>query len=215
MHARNQAMSFGPSSTAGADAELHDRELIERVAKGDREAFETFYHRYQRKLFAYLLRVLRRPALIEEVLDDVMLAVWQGAKRFDGRSRASTWVFGIAYHKALKALSRSRRSAERDGASLDASEGERPESPVDPGGPEAEAERSELRRKLATAMDCLSAAQRAVVELTFYYGYSYPEVAEIVGCPVNTVKTRMFHARRLLKERLPSLGVTHPEGGER
>ncbi len=202
-------------SGADADSDLHDRRLIERVAAGDREAFEAFYHRYQRKVFAYLLRLLRRPALIEEVLDDVMLAVWHGAGRFDGRSRASTWVFGIAYHKALKALTRARRSADRDGPSLDAPEAEAPVVPAGGSGPESAAQRSELRRKLASAMDCLSPAQRAVVELTFYYGYSYPEVAEIVGCPVNTVKTRMFHARRLLKERLPRLGVAGAGGGER
>ncbi|HUP42908.1 MAG TPA: sigma-70 family RNA polymerase sigma factor [Thermoanaerobaculia bacterium] len=181
-----------------------DARLLDRVAGGDQGAFEDLYHRYHRRLFGYLLRVLRRPALIEEVLDDVMLAVWQGAHRFDGRSRASTWILGIAHHKALKALDRVRRESDREG-------GEPPEAldhPTAPGrGPERAAARSELRTKLRSAMEVLSPVQRAVVELTFFYGYSYPEIAEIVGCPVGTVKTRMFHARRLLKERLPELGL--------
>ena len=192
-----------------------DARLLERVAAGDQAAFEALYHRYHRRLFGYLLRVLRRPALIEEVLDDVMLAVWQGAHRFDRRSRASTWVLGIAHHKALKALERARRESEREG-------GEPPESLEQPEaggaeagggavGPERAAVRSELRRRLRSAMEVLSPVQRAVVELTFFYGYSYPEIAEIVGCPVGTVKTRMFHARRLLKERLPDLGLEERE----
>lgn len=181
-----------------------DARLLERVAGGDQQAFEDLYHRYHRRLFGYLLRLLRRPALIEEVLDDVMLAVWQGARRFDGRSQASTWILGIAHHKALKALERAKRTAEREG---DEPPDPETESSGENRGPEAAAVRSELRRKLRSAMEVLSPVQRAVVELTFFYGHSYPEVAEIVGCPVGTVKTRMFHARRLLKERLPELGL--------
>ena len=186
------------------EPEDRDARLLERVARGDQQAFETLYHRYHRRLFGYLLRVLRRPALIEEVLDDVMLAVWKGADRFDGRSRASTWILGIAHHKALKALDRSRRTAERESDEALDSEAE---PAGERRGPEAAAVRAELRRKLRSAMEVLSPVQRAVVELTFFYGHSYPEVAEIVGCPVGTVKTRMFHARRLLKERLPELGL--------
>jgi RNA polymerase sigma factor (sigma-70 family) len=181
-----------------------DATLLERVAGGDQGAFEHLYHRYHRRLFGYLLRVLRRPPLIEEVLDDVMLAIWQGAHRFDGRSRASTWILGIAHHKALKALERARRESDREA-------GEPPEAidqiPAPGREPDRVAARSELRSKLRSAMEVLSPVQRAVVELTFFYGYSYPEIAEIVGCPVGTVKTRMFHARRLLKERLPELGL--------
>jgi RNA polymerase sigma-70 factor (ECF subfamily) len=181
-----------------------DAALFGRVAAGDQEAFEALYHRYHRRLFGYLLRVLRRPALVEEVLDDVMVAVWQGAHRFDGRSRVSTWILGIAHHKALKALERARREADREGGEPSESA---PDAPALHRGPERAALRGELRRQLRSAMDALSPVQRAVVELTFFYGYSYPEIAEIVGCPVGTVKTRMFHARRLLKQRLPELGL--------
>lgn len=195
----------GGSAARGESGEAdRDARLLERVARGDQQAFEALYHRYHRRLFGYLLRVLRRPALIEEVLDDVMLAVWQGARRFDGRSRASTWILGIAHHKALKALERARRTADREG---DDPPDPETEPTGDRRGPEAAAVRAELRRKLRSAMEVLSPVQRAVVELTFFFGHSYPEVAEIVGCPVGTVKTRMFHARRLLKERLPELGL--------
>src|SRR6185369_488689 len=80
--------------------------LLRRVAAADRKAFETLYHLYYRRLFAYLFKLTRRAELVEEVLNDVMFAVCTSAARFDGRARPSTWIFGIAYHKAMKALSR-------------------------------------------------------------------------------------------------------------
>ncbi len=173
--------------------------LLRRVAAKDRKAFEALYHLYYRRLFGYLLKLTRRADLIEEVLNDVMLAVWNGASGFDGRSRASTWIFGIAYHKALKALA--RRPEEPDEPA------DRPE-PVDAEEPESLAARRELAGVLGRALGALPPDQRAVVELTYYYGLPYQEIAEIVGCPVNTVKTRMFHARRRLKEMLPGLGIS-------
>jgi len=176
--------------------------LLHRVAAKDRKAFEALYHLYYRRLFGYLLKLTRRSDLVEEVLNDVMLAVWKGAAGFDGRSRPSTWIFGIAYHKALKALA--RRPQEPD-------EPEGPE-PVEPDEPESLAARRELAGVLGQALGSLPAEQRAVIELAYYYGLPYQEVAEIVGCPVNTVKTRMFHARRRLKELLPKLGVSSHAG---
>jgi RNA polymerase sigma factor (sigma-70 family) len=175
-----------------------EQELLRKVAAKDRKAFEALYHLYYRRLFGYLLKLTRRAELVEEVLNDVMFAIWKGAASFDGRSRPSTWIFGIAYHKALKALA--RRTEEQGNP-------EDPE-PVDREEPESLAARRELAGVLSRAMSSLSPGQRAVVELTYYYGLAYPEIAEIVGCPVNTVKTRMFHARRRLKELLPELGVS-------
>jgi RNA polymerase sigma-70 factor (ECF subfamily) len=177
--------------------------LLRKVATKDRKAFEALYHLYYRRLFGYLLKLTRRADLVEEVLNDVMLAIWKGAPGFDGRSRPSTWIFGIAYHKALKALARRPEQPEEDA--------EGPE-PVDHEEPESLAVRRELAGVLGRAMGVLSPEQRAVVELTYYYGLAYQEIAEIVGCPVNTVKTRMFHARRRLKELLPALGVSSHAG---
>jgi RNA polymerase sigma-70 factor, ECF subfamily len=177
--------------------------LLRRVAAKDRKAFEALYHLYYRRLFGYLLKLTRRVDLVEEVLNDVMLAVWKGAASFDGRSRVSTWIFGIAYHKALKVLA--RRPEEPD------DERERPE-PLDTEEPESLAARRELAGVLGRALGALSPEQRAVVELTYYYGLAYQEIAEIVGCPVNTVKTRMFHARRRLRDLLPGLGISSYAG---
>jgi RNA polymerase sigma factor (sigma-70 family) len=178
--------------------------LLRRVAAGDRKAFETLYHLYYRRVFAYLFKVTRRGDLVEEVLNDVMFAVWTSAGRFDGRSRLSTWIFGIAYHKALKALARQTSRA--------AEEETREEEPAPGDGPESLLTRREVASTLGKALGALSPEHRAVVELTYYYELSYGEIAEIVGCPVNTVKTRMFHARRRLKELLPSLGIDSHTG---
>lgn len=175
--------------------------LLRRIAAKDRRAFEALYHAYYRRLFAYLFKTIRRPELSEEVLDDVMLAVWTGAAGFDGRSRPSTWIFGIAYHKALKALARQGRHR----AETEETDGE---EPMTEEGPEGLLVRREMADVLGRALRALPLEQRTVVELTYYHGFSYQEIADIMGCPVNTVKTRMFHARRRLKEMLPGLGVS-------
>lgn len=188
-----------------------DLSLLRRVAARDRKAFEALYALYYRRLFAYLLKLTRRAELVEEIVNDVMFAVWTGAARFDGRSRPSTWIFGIAFHKAMKALARQepRHAGEPDRHLRRTAE------PMAEGAedePEALLTRRELAGTLGRALGALSPEQRAVVELTYYYEMSYPEIAQVMGCPVNTVKTRMFHARRRLRELLPGLGVTSRAG---
>jgi RNA polymerase sigma factor (sigma-70 family) len=186
-----------PQSSAIPEEE--DRELIRRVAEKDRRAFETLYQRYAPRLERYLSRLIRKPDVIEEALDDVMLVVWQNAARFNDRSRVSTWIFGIAHHKALKARARLfGRLTETAIPEQHAADGE---------GPEDVTMRGEIDRLLAKGLDALSADQRAVVELTFYQERSYQEIAEITRCPVNTVKTRMFHARKRLAPLLSALGI--------
>jgi RNA polymerase sigma factor (sigma-70 family) len=166
--------------------------LLRRVGARDRKAFEALYHQYYRRLFSYLLKVMRRADLVEEVLNDVMLAIWKGAPGFDGRSRPSTWIFGIAYEPT--------------------DSGREPAEPVEHDEPESLLARRELASVLGQALRALPAEQRTVVELTYFYGLPYQEIAEIMGCPVNTVKTRMFHARRRLKALLPEMGVSGHAG---
>lgn len=170
--------------------------LLQRVAEHDRKAFELLYRIYYRRLTRFLEQVMRRPFLVEEVVNDTMLVVWRKAEGFNHASRVSTWIFAIAYRKALKALKRTerRREVPWDG------EGSIAE------GPEVELMEREVQVRLRRALTTLSAEQRAVVELTYYHDYAYREIAEIVGCPVDTVKTRMFHARRKLKILLESTG---------
>lgn len=173
--------------------------LIRRVAVKDCQAFEVLYHRYYWRLFGYLSKLIERREIVEEVLHDVMITVWNSASRFNNTSQPSTWIFGIAYHKALKALARmTKELAEIPLVAPKAPDQEDGESFIT---------RQEMCSTVARALRALSPEQRVVVELTFYHGFSYQEIAEMVDCPVNTVKTRMFHARRRLEQLLLDLGM--------
>jgi RNA polymerase sigma-70 factor (ECF subfamily) len=136
--------------------------------------------------------MLRPEHLVEEVLDDTLYVVWNQAERFNGTSKVSTWIFAIAYRKALKALSR-HEDPMPDAVDED-------EQAADPAQrPDARMSLAQARAAIDVALRALSADQRAAVELTYFHGFSYPEIAQIVDCPTDTVKTRMFHARKRLK----------------
>ena len=171
----------------------NERALLERVKMHDVDAFERLYRIYQPRLARFLINLLMRPQLVEEVLDDTMMVVWQTAESFRGTSKLSTWVFAIAYRKALKARARWPDPVEDEDRDMRVSN--------DPG-PDSELERSRIHDALISAMAKLSAEQRAVVDLTYFHGLNYREIADIVSCPVDTVKTRMFHARRRFKQTL-------------
>jgi RNA polymerase sigma factor (sigma-70 family) len=175
-----------------------EREILARIANGDLQAFERLYRSYQPRLTRFLTTLLKRPQLIEEVLDDTMMVVWQTAGNFRGSSKPSTWIFAIAYRKAYKAKARWPDPVEDP--QYDTRVSEEPQ-------PDEELHHDRLRSALMKAMDHLSADHRAVVDLTYFHGLGYREIAEIVDCPVDTVKTRMFHARRRLKQAMSgSLG---------
>ena len=167
-----------------------ETELIRRVAAGDRAAFETAYRYYHPKLVRFVARLTWRTDVVEEVVNDTMVVVWRKAHRFRGESRPTSWVLGIAYRTALKRLRKVTRHPEEELTSE--------LRLVDPEEPGASLARREARERIRRALMRLSPEHRAVVELTFFGDYAYREIAEIVGCPVNTVKTRMFHARKRL-----------------
>ena len=177
--------------------DAHELELLHRTAAGDRSAFEALYHAYHRRLARFLTRMTRRPELADEIINDTMWIVWQRAGDFRGSSRVSTWVMGIAYRRALKAFRRAsvQLVSVEDEVISD-------EAQTDATDHVAGLERFEL---VTHALAELPLEQRLVVELTYYLGHSCVEIAEILACPVNTVKTRMFHARRKLRTRLPEL----------
>ena len=175
-----------------------DLRLLERIERGDRAALHELYAAYHHAVLRFMQRVTKSLELAQEGVNDVMLTVWRNSKSFGRRSSVSTWIMGIAYHKALKALASRRRWSSRFGFDIDDFE-DRREAAVDPD------EHRDLRDLLAKALDDLPPAQRAVVELTYFGGYSYEEIGTITGCPVNTVKTRMFHARAKLRKALTAL----------
>jgi RNA polymerase sigma-70 factor (ECF subfamily) len=179
-----------------------DLALLERIGRGDRAALRELYDSYYHALLRFMQRITRSLELAQEGVNDVMLTVWRNSASFAGRSSVSTWIMGIAYHKALKALDSRRRWSSRFGYHIDDFE-DRAEIAVDPD------EQRDLRQALQKALDTLSPAQRAVVELTYFGDYAYDEIASIMGCNVNTVKTRMFYARLKLRKALPA--STHDE----
>jgi RNA polymerase sigma-70 factor (ECF subfamily) len=134
--------------------------------------------------------VVRRPHVVEEVLNDAMLVVWRKAGSFNGQSKVSTWIFSIAYRKALKAIGRFDEPVESDDRDF--------ESTLP--GPEDTLMQKQRWALLLQQIGRMSTEQRTVIELTYYHGCAYREIAQIMGCPVDTVKTRMFHARKRLRQ---------------
>jgi len=180
-----------------SDAHL-ESEWLRQIAGGDRTAFERLYKAYHRRVFGYLWRMIGDADKADELASDVLLEVWKSAGKFRGASRVSTWIFGIARFKALSSL----RGAAPETIDIEQA-GDLPD------GADLQddmLDKETLRTRIKGALAELSDQHREVVELTFYQGFSYPEIAEILGCPVNTVKTRMFYARKQLQERLGSGG---------
>lgn len=183
--------------TKRGEQDAEDLKLLQRVATKDKLAFEKLYARYYPQLSRYLTRLIRRPELVEEVVNDTLFVVWEKAAGFEGRSKVSTWITGIAYLKGIKALDRLRTMPEQSAENLaDVEEIEETRNLISKLG---------LQDWLASGLELISADQRSVVELTYFSGHSYQEIADIMDCPVNTVKTRMFHARRRLAKLLPVL----------
>lgn len=179
-----------PPALSNNEAELA---LIRRVSLRDRGALRELYLLYHRRLSRFLMRLTQRQDLAEEVINDTLLVVWNSAERFRGDSRVSTWIVGIAYRRALKSVRR-RRSFEL--IELEASD-----NLVGVDGMQA----CEVQEWIEEALDELPIEQRLCLELAYVLGHSCEEIAVITSCPVNTVKTRLFHARRKLSVLLPRL----------
>jgi RNA polymerase sigma-70 factor (ECF subfamily) len=170
-----------------------DLRLLSRVRERDRQAFAELYRVYQVRLARFLANIVRHPPIVEEVLDDTLLVVWERAADFKGESKLSTWIFAIAYRKAMKALRRYDAPIEDDRGEHRVSEAATPEEAYG---------HKRLHDLLRQAMAELSPDHRTVVELTYFNDLGYREIAEIMDCPVDTVKTRMFYARRQLRRHL-------------
>jgi RNA polymerase sigma-70 factor, ECF subfamily len=196
---------------ATSEAAAEDRQLLREIAKQSRPAFEKLYRRYYRRVFHFVLRMVRREEAAEEVVDDVMFAVWRKADSFEGGSTVSTWLLGIAYRQALKSLEKNRKHGvvDSDDEAIATTFDTNPAA-----NPELAAMTASYGELLQKGIAGLSENHRAVVELTAM-GYSYGEISEVIGCPENTVKTRMFHARQNLKRFLADLENVAHSGSKR
>ncbi len=177
-----------------------DVALLARVAQGDREAFRRLYTHYHRRLHRFLMRLTHQRPLVEEVINDTMLVVWQHARDFRGASRVSTWILGIAYRRALKTLERSRNVNAQD--IIVASHSASDASILD-----ALSQGAEVHDWIDVALARLSPEHRMVIELAYFLGLSCEEIAEIAECPLGTVKTRMFYGRERLRQLLLTLAA--------
>jgi len=177
----------------GSENDVAEVLLLRRVAKSDRDAFEELFANYYSRLFSFLFRLTRSHGAAEELANDVLLTVWKNAARFRGGSRVSTWILGIAYRQALTHLRRRSLklvSIKEDDAIAASSD--------------IQFEREDWVRR---GIDALPPKQKLTVMLVYFLGLSCEETASASGVPVSTVKTRMFHARKKMKEILVSSGV--------
>ncbi|WP_052063879.1 sigma-70 family RNA polymerase sigma factor [Nitrincola sp. A-D6] len=174
-----------------------DEMLLKQIARGDEEALAVFYRRYESRLFNFIQTKLHDAFEAADILNEVFLEVWHKAGSFQGRSKVSTWLFSIAYYKVVDRLRKIRPKQLEDEAMAEIAD----ESPAVLscliGGEQAE----QIRHCIQT----LSIDHRAVMDLTFFEEMSYSDIAMVVGCPENTVKTRMFHAKQVMKKCLSRL----------
>ncbi len=176
-----------------------DEVLIQRIAQGDRLAMQVLYARHHVKVYRFVLRLVRSESTAEDLISEVFLDVWRQAGRFEGRSAVSTWLLAIGRFKALSALRR------KPDAELNEEMAETiPDAADDP---ETAMQKKDTSEILRTCLGALSSEHREVIDLVYYHEKSVEEVAEIVGIPENTVKTRMFYARKKLGEELKARGI--------
>ena len=176
-----------------------DEVLIGRIANGDRLAMQVLYARHHVRVFRFVVRLVRDEATAEDLISEAFLDVWRQAGRFEGRSAVSTWMLAIARFKALSALRR------RPDQELDEETAGAIEDPSDD--PAAALEKKDKSTMLRKCLTGLSAEHREIIDLVYYHEKSVEEVAEIVGIPENTVKTRMFYARKRLAELVKAAGI--------
>jgi RNA polymerase sigma-70 factor (ECF subfamily) len=173
-----------------------DRELLRQVVARDARALEHLYLEYHRRVLQFLWRLSSQREALEEAINDTFWIVWQKADEFRGSSRVSTWIMGIAWRCALKALRRNGDSPLLTAVAA---------APVELEGAET-CVAQEREEWLESGLATLPLEQRATLELAYYVGHSCEEIANIMECPVNTVKARMFQARIKLRNLLPKLG---------
>ena len=164
-------------------------ELINKIANKEEAALEALHKLYYPRLIRFLYRLTNDKEHIVEIVNDVFFIIWKNAGQFRGGSSVSTWIFGIAYKKGLQNLSRSKNIVTL--ANKESTDLESASASID----EEFAERNNKQ-----LLQQLNPQHRAVMELTYQFGYSYKEIAAIVGCPENTIKTRMFYGRKRLRE---------------
>lgn len=172
------------------------RFLLQRIAQKDQAALKSFYSLFEKRLFNFICSRLNDSVAATDIHNEVMFEVWRSAHRFEGRSSVSTWLFGIAHHKVIDYL---RKNGRHQGDELQ-------DEMVDEEykDPEQCAIAAKQADRVHECVSQLSDKHRTIVHLTFFEEQTYREIAEALGCPEGTVKTRMYHAKRALMDCLAS-----------
>ena len=183
----------------GQASDTSDLALLRSISAGDKHAMQTLFARHNVRVFRFLLRFVADRSAAEDLVSEVFLDVWRQAGRFEGRSQVTTWLLAIARYKALSALQ--RRSTEE----LDEDVAAAIEDPQD--NPEIIIQNRQTSETLLDCLKELSPTHREVIDLVYYHEKPIDEVAEITGIPPNTVKTRMFYARKRIAELMAAQGI--------
>ena len=186
-----------PMVTTSA-AQQSDRELVERVAKGDRAAVRLLFMRHHARVYRFAARQTGSDMMADDIANEVFLELWRQAPAFEGRSEVSTWLLGIARFKALSALRKKKEEwiGDDDAAAI----------PDTADTPEVAVMKDDKATALRGMVNALPEEHRTVIDLAYYHAKSVTEIAEILSIPVATVKTRMFYARKKLGEALKAAG---------
>jgi RNA polymerase sigma-70 factor (ECF subfamily) len=194
----NRMESLKQSLATHDPADQADRILLQQAAAGEEHALTGLYEKYSQRLYAYACRLTGDTALAEDVLQEALIAVWRSAGGFRGEGRVIAWLLGIVHHQAVKSLRRRPLPLTHEmEAALPARD------PL----PEEAAQADDQSEQVRQAIRGLSREHREVLELIFYQKLSYEEAAQVTGCPLGTVKSRMNQARMQLKGVLSRMGA--------
>ncbi len=184
------------------DKASRDTILLERIAKGDRDAFAELYTSYQPRLTKFCSRILRNDVeLAADIVDEAMIEIWKSAGSFSGRSQPSTWIHSIARYRLIGYLRKNKEVLQSDSSEWENFEDEALL-------PDEVMMRSERNKKILQCLKKLSKKHREVVELVYFKEHSIKHTAKALSISENTVKTRLFYARSKLKEIFEMLEVS-------
>ena len=198
-------------------AEDTDLELVRRVQQGDRRAYDALVIRYQRRIERLIGRMVRDADLVQDIAQETFIRAYRALPQFRGESAFYTWLYRIAVNTAKKALMELGRSPVINESTLLAAREEEDETsaraaePIDEATPEAVLAGKEIARTVNEAIEALSVDLRQAIVLREIEGLSYEEIAEVMNCPIGTVRSRIFRAREAVAAKLRPLLDTSPD----
>lgn len=182
--------------------QTRDWELVRRAQGGDVGAFTDLVQYYKDRLFNFIFRMVHSREEAEDLLQEVFLRVYKSLSTYSPQYQFSTWIYRIAQNLCIDHLRRHRLPTFSVDAPMGEDEDLQMELPDETMSPEVLFESADLRREVEAAIAALPPKYRAVIVLRHVQGLTYEEISEITDLPVNTVKTHIFRARRILRQRL-------------